>query len=189
MHVPIGYTLRNYKPGDEEGWYDVMDLAGFTRWNYEMLEPWFSHILPDGWFLIEHRASGKIVATAMASHRPQDIHPFGGELGWVAGDPEHKGNGLGMAVSAAVVRRLLQSGYKNIFLNTDDWRLPALSIYLRLGWIPPPLHARHGGALEGRLHQSELAVYTGGMALEGTRSPSAQAFACWCRGQKRVEWQ
>ena len=113
-----------------------MDLAGFTRWNYEMLEPWLANILPDGWFLIEHRASDKIVASAMANHRPQDIHPFGGELGWVAGDPEHKGKGLGMAVCAAVMRRLLEGGYKNIFLNTDDWRLPALSIYLRQGWIP-----------------------------------------------------
>ena len=72
----------------------------------------------------------------MAKHRPQDIHPFGGELGWVAGHPDHTGNGLGLAVCASVVRRLLQAGYKNIFLNTDDWRLPALSIYLRLGWIP-----------------------------------------------------
>ena len=72
----------------------------------------------------------------MANHRPQEIHPFGGELGWVAGHPDHTGKGLGMAVCASVVRRLLQAGYKNIFLNTDDWRLPALSIYLRLGWIP-----------------------------------------------------
>ena len=41
-----------------------------------------------------------------------------------------------MAVCAAVVRRLLQADYKNIYLKTDGWRLPALSIYLRQGWIP-----------------------------------------------------
>ena len=136
VHVPNGYTLRTYKPGDEEGFYAVMDLAGFRGWNEEVLRPWFAHILPDGWFLIVHRATAKIVATAMATHRPQDIHPFAGELGWVAGHPDHTGKGLGMAVCASVVRRLLQSRYKNIYLNTDDWRLPALSIYLRLGWVP-----------------------------------------------------
>ena len=136
VHVPTGYTLRTYQPGDEEGFYVVMELAGFTRWNEELLRPWFSHILPDGWFLIEHRAGSEIVATAMATHRPQDIHPFGGELGWVAGHPDHTGKGLGMAVCAAVVRRLLQADYKNIYLKTDGWRLPALSIYLRQGWIP-----------------------------------------------------
>jgi mycothiol synthase len=136
VRLPVGYTMRTYQPGDEEGFYVVMELAGFTRWNEELLRPWFSHILPDGWFLIEHRASREIVATAMATHRPQEIHPFGGELGWVAGHPAHSGKGLGMAICASAVRRLLQGGYKNIYLNTDDWRLPALSIYLRLGWIP-----------------------------------------------------
>ena len=136
VHVPIGYTLRTYRPGDEEGFYRVMDLAGFTGWNIEVLRPWFSHILPDGWFLITHRATDTIVASAMSSHRPQEIHPFAGELGWVCADPEHKGLGLGMAVCASVVRRLLENRYKNIYLNTDDWRLPALSIYLRLGWVP-----------------------------------------------------
>ena len=136
VHVPVGYTLRAYQPGDEQGFYNVMDLVGFTHWDQEVLRTWLAHVLPDGWFLIVHRASDKIVATAMANHRPQDIHPFAGELGWVAGHPEHAGKGLGMAVCAAAVRRLLAAGYKNIYLNTDDWRLPALSIYLRLGWVP-----------------------------------------------------
>lgn len=136
VHIPTGYKLRTYRPGDNEGFYKIMELAGFTLWNEELLRPWLSHILPEGWFLIVHRASGEIVATAMANHRPQDIHPFGGELGWVAGHPDHAGNGLGKAVCASVVRRLLQAGYRNIFLNTDDWRMPALSIYLKQGWIP-----------------------------------------------------
>ena len=44
--------------------------------------------------------------------------------------------GWGMAVSAAVVRRLLRAGYRNIYLFTEDWRLAALRIYLTLGWVP-----------------------------------------------------
>ena len=136
VHVPIGYTLRTYQPGDEAGFYKVMDMAGFTGWNDENLRSSFLKVLPDGWFLIVHRASGEIVATAMANHSPLELHPFAGELGWVAGHSGHAGKGLGMAVCASAVRRLLQGGYKNIYLKTDDWRLPALSIYLRLGWIP-----------------------------------------------------
>ena len=50
--------------------------------------------------------------------------------------PTMPAKGLGMAVSASVVRRLLQAGYRNIYLNTEDWRLAALSIYLKLGWVP-----------------------------------------------------
>ena len=136
VHVPTGYTLRTYQPGDESGFYKVMDLAGFKDWDDDTLRPWLLKILPDGWFLIVHQTSAEIVATAMANHNPRELHPFAGELGWVAGHPDHAGKGLGMAVCASVVHRLLKAGYRNIYLNTDDWRLPAISIYLRLGWVP-----------------------------------------------------
>ncbi|MEM7134481.1 MAG: GNAT family N-acetyltransferase [Chloroflexota bacterium] len=136
VQVPDGYILRTYQPGDEPGFYRVMDLAGFTNWDDETLRPWLSKILPDGWFLVVHEETRKIVATAMTNHNPSDLHPFAGELGWVAGHPEHKGKGLGMAVCGSVVSRLLQGGYEHIYLNTDDWRLPAITVYLRLGWVP-----------------------------------------------------
>ena len=136
IQVPTNYTLRTYQPGDEPGFFKVMDLAGFKDWDDETLRPWLLKILPDGWFLIVQEASGEIVTTAMATHNPQDLHPFAGELAWVAGHPDHAGRGLGMAVCGTVVRRLLQAGYRHIYLNTDDWRLPAITVYLRLGWVP-----------------------------------------------------
>ena len=136
VHVPIGYTLRTYRPGDEASFYRLMDLAGFKDWDDEVLRPWFSMILPGGWYFIVDRASHELVATAMAHHRPDAHQPFAGSLGWLAGHPDHAGKGLGMAVSAAVVRRLLQAGYENIYLFTEDWRLAALHIYLTLGWVP-----------------------------------------------------
>ena len=54
------------------------------------------------------------VATAMACHNPAPLHPFGGELGWVAGDPAHAGKGLGLAVCTAVTARFLSAGYHNV---------------------------------------------------------------------------
>jgi mycothiol synthase len=136
LHVASGYILRTYQPGDEPGFFKVMDQAGFTNWDDERLAPWLLRILPDGWFLVQHESSGEIVATAMACHNPSALHPFGGELGWVAAHRDHAGRGLGMSVCAAVVRRLLQAGYRNIYLCTDDWRLPAIKTYLKLGWVP-----------------------------------------------------
>ena len=136
VHLPEGYTLRTFQPGDETPFYELMGLAGFGHWDDEIMQPWRDMVLPDGWFLIVDETGGQMVSTAIAHHRPDALHPFGGSLGWLAGHPEHAGKGLGMAISAAVVRRLLEFGYKNIYLNTEDWRLPALSIYLRLGWVP-----------------------------------------------------
>jgi mycothiol synthase len=146
ISVSPGYRLRTYRPGDEAQFYKVMEIAGFTGWNEEILRPWLAKILPDGWFFAVEEATDAIVATAMTKHNPTERHRFGGELGWVASDLAHKGHGLGMTVCAAVVNRFLSAGYRNIYLNTDDFRLPAIKTYLRLGFVPllhtPDMHDR-----------------------------------------------
>jgi len=137
------YELRTFRTGSAEdlnGWYRLMELAGFGVWDEARLAPILARILPNGWFFAEHRETGVLAASAMACHEPRPLHPFGGALNWVCGDPGHRGNGLGMSVCAAVTGRLMAAGYENIFLLTDDERLPAISIYLRLGY-QPLLHA------------------------------------------------
>jgi len=136
VRLPTGYTLRPYRPGDEPRFCQLMALAGFTGWDDERLRPWVARILPDGWFMAVHTASDQIVATAMCLHDHTELHPFGGELGWVAGDPAHAGRGLGLAVCAAVTARFIAAGYRNIHLYTEDWRLAALRTYLKLGYVP-----------------------------------------------------
>jgi mycothiol synthase len=136
VRLPAGYALRTYRAGDEPRFYEVMALAGWPGWNEERLRPWRARILPEGWFFAVHAASDQIVATAMSVHDHQDWHPFGGELGWVAGDPAHAGRGLGKAVVGAVTARLLGMGYRNIHLFTEDYRLPALRTYLKIGYVP-----------------------------------------------------
>jgi predicted dehydrogenase/GNAT superfamily N-acetyltransferase len=133
--VPAGYELRIFRPGDEPAYLALMAKAGFGDFT-DRLRAWRDKLLCDGLFVVEHKPSGELVATAMATHSPTDLHPFGGELGWVAADPDHKGKGLGLAVCAAATRRLIAAGYQDIRLQTDDWRLPALKVYLKLGYDP-----------------------------------------------------
>jgi len=136
VSVASGYALRVARSGDEPAFFRLMALAGFADWNMEVLKPWLMKILPDGWFVVIHEQSGELVATTMATHNPSDLHPFGGELGWVAAHPSHTGKGLGLAVCAAVTARFLRAGYRNIYLKTDDFRLPAIKTYLKLGFVP-----------------------------------------------------
>ena len=136
VQLPLGYTLRTYRRGDESRFYQVMELAGWPGWNDKKLQPWMARIPPESWFMAVHVESGEIVATAMGLHDHSELHPFGGELGWVAGDPAHAGQGLGMAVCAAVTARLIDAGYRNIHLYTEHWRLAALKTYLKLGYVP-----------------------------------------------------
>ena len=134
--LPEAYRLRTFRDGDAADHIRLMHDAGFANWSQEQLAAAMEKCLPDGFFVIEHKPSGRLVAAAMAQHQPLTYHPYGGELSWVAGDPEHKGKGLGYAVCAAVTRRLLEIGYRNIYLRTDDFRLAAIKVYLKLGYVP-----------------------------------------------------
>jgi mycothiol synthase len=96
-------------------------------------------IIPGGAFLIVEAEGGRPIATASASHNPKATRyyfPFGGEVGYVAVDPRHRGKGLGRAVVALVVARLIEAGYRHIFLGVQGWRLPAVKCYLSLGFVP-----------------------------------------------------
>jgi mycothiol synthase len=134
--LPPDYELRVFRPGDADAYLGLMHGAGFTQFDETSLSQWLDRILPDGLFVVEHRPSAGLVATAMAAHNPSPLHPFGGELGWVAVSQDHAGRGLGRAICSAVVRRFTSAGYRRIYLKTDDWRLPALKVYLGLGFAP-----------------------------------------------------
>jgi mycothiol synthase len=136
VELPTGYHLRTYRPGDEARFYEVMALAGWPGWDMEKLKPWLYRILPEGWFMAVHTASDQIVATVMATHDPTWLHPFCAELGWVAADPAHTGKGLGTAVVAAATACMIAAGYTHVHLYTEPYRLAALKIYLKLGYVP-----------------------------------------------------
>ncbi len=133
--LPPDFELRLLGEGEEEAHAELMRSAGFD-WTASRLTEWRQHQLPDGHFVIEHRPDGRLAATAMANHRPSERHPFGAELGWVATAPEFRGRRLGEAVCAAAIARCRAAGYRRIYLKTDDYRISALRLYLRMGFLP-----------------------------------------------------
>jgi mycothiol synthase len=58
------------------------------------------------------------------------------ELGWVAARPGDQGLGLGYVVCLAVLRYARARAYPEVFLRTDDPRLPAIATYFKLGFTP-----------------------------------------------------
>jgi mycothiol synthase len=140
VRLPEGYALRTYEHGDEAKWRSIQNSAEPILPGVdldELLKRYLSLLLPNGLFFAIHLASGEAVATAGALHNTRDgMFPFGGELGWVATIPAHQSKGLGSAVSAAATRRLIGAGYESIRVGTQDHRLPAIKVYLRLGYLP-----------------------------------------------------
>ncbi len=136
IRPPEDYELRQFTPEDAEPYVRLMQQVGFESWDRDRLATVRERVIAGGFFIVEHRPTGQIAATAVAVDNPGDLHPDGGELGWVAADPQHRGKGLGLAVCAAVTARFIEAGYRQIYLKTDDRRLPAIKTYLKLGYEP-----------------------------------------------------
>lgn len=131
--LPADYRLETFHDADADGLISLMHKAGFTSWDEGTLAGVRRSLLPGGLFVIRHVPTSAIVATANANHE-SSLYAEGGELGWVATDPAHAGRGLGRAVCSAVVARFCSAGFSTIFLKTDDDRLPAIKLYLSLGF-------------------------------------------------------
>ncbi len=115
-------------------------------------EGFAERVLPDGLFVAVARESGARVGTAAAAHNPRGSRfhfPGGGELGYLVVDPSHRGRGLGLALTRAVVARFRAAGYRHVWLGVQGWRLPAVRTYLRAGFVPL-LHPPHPEVLERR---------------------------------------
>lgn len=79
------------------------------------------------------RDSKVIAATFASVHRQSENL---GRLDDVVALPDYRGLGLGRAVCTEVVKYLLGRGYSRVMLFTEDWRLPAIGLYLSMGFEP-----------------------------------------------------
>jgi len=136
LEVPQGYEIRHFVDGDEDAWSRVY-AAAFEH-EYDPLA--FARImasdeafLPERiWFAV---SSGEPVATASAYCRPA-TRPGCGMIHYVGVVPEHRGRGLGRAVTLAALWRMVAEDHKGAWLSTDDHRIAAIRIYLDLGFEP-----------------------------------------------------
>jgi len=51
-------------------------------------------------------------------------------------DRKYQGRGLGRVITLLVLRRLKERGFHSVMAATEDFRIPALSLYLSLGFKP-----------------------------------------------------
>lgn len=134
--VPRGYAMRIYRAADEGEFLRVLNLQDWGAWDTARLQPWLARVIPDSWQMLWHQTDGRLAATAMGLEDSSEAFPLRGELGWVAADPAHQAKGLGTAVCIAATARMIQAGYRTVHLYTEHWRLAAISIYFKLGYVP-----------------------------------------------------
>jgi mycothiol synthase len=136
IDLPEGYSIRSFRTGDEEKYVELLNNKELGYWTVDKLDSIFSNPLsPDGIYFVTY--GDALVAVACAQdHGVNSEQKKVGEIGWVAGEPAHKGKNIGLAVCTAVLNHLLDLGYEEIYLLTDHFRYPALKIYLKLGFEP-----------------------------------------------------
>lgn len=136
VRLPQGYEARTFREGDEGAWCEIVNSTMGANYTPERLRENFTgrkEYDPQGMFFVTFE--GKPVGTAFAWREKLD----GGEIGrvhFVAVLEEHQGKGLGTALTLLVLHRLRERGFGRAVLSTDDFRLPAIKVYLRLGFRP-----------------------------------------------------
>ena len=80
---------------------------------------------------------GNIIATASARRLP-DRYPEAGYVHYVGARVSERGRRLGEVVTRRVLVHFAAAGLDQAVLETDDFRLPAVRTYLRLGFVPEP---------------------------------------------------
>ena len=139
--IPEGYALRKASLEDAEPLASTL-LASFGMdWNVakvraELLD---HPDVPTTWLIA---CEGEVVATASYQLKPVDF-PDAGWVHWVGARAEHSGRKLGTVVTLAVLHEAVSDGKREVRLTTDDWRLPAIASYLKLGFEPLSWHESH----------------------------------------------
>jgi GNAT superfamily N-acetyltransferase len=137
--LPPGYSLREYRSGDEDHWRRIHLLAD----RYSIITPdlFTQEFGREDSVLAERQlyllgCHQEVIGTATAWYdcdfRGQDY----GRVHWVAIVPQYQGRGLSKPLMAAVCCRLRDLGHERAYLRTSSARVPAIRLYLRFGFSP-----------------------------------------------------
>lgn len=137
--LPLGFSLHNHKEGTEENWENIIEKAFGVKYSFEKCIRNGGDYKPE--YVLYIAKDNVYIATATAVEKAD----FPGE-GWfrmIASVPEARGLGAGRLVCLAALHSLAARGYKTAVLSTDDERIPAISLYLSLGFEPLINHESH----------------------------------------------
>lgn len=153
FEVPEGYGLRTYQPGDEQAWAEIMN-SGIGEWTAEKCRENLTskpQFLPDGLFFVTFE--GKPVGSACCWRKSPDEC----KVGWlhmICVLPEHRGMRLGHVLNLAILHYFRDHGFQEVWLSTDDFRIPAIKSYLRIGFEPHVFDRLHEGRWQAVLRKT-----------------------------------
>lgn len=129
-----GFILREWTEKDREAYIALRASAGFDNTHVKKeLSDALSNLRPHGFLLIEEISTGALAASAMS--RCGYFKNYD-NLSWVMTHPDYRGRSFARLVCTKALENSLSYNADGMTLATDDFREPALRMYLKLGWRP-----------------------------------------------------
>jgi GNAT superfamily N-acetyltransferase len=138
LPLPSGYQLHFYAEGDLDTWLRIQAHDPFFVPTAET----FATSMPGDTPLLAARVmfladpAGAAVGTVTAWPNDSLTGRKIGQIHWVALVPAAQGRGLAKPLVGAACVLLHQWGYHEACLETNTRRVPALNLYLALGFVP-----------------------------------------------------
>ncbi|MFN8522535.1 MAG: GNAT family N-acetyltransferase [Chloroflexota bacterium] len=167
--TPGGFVIRQFVPGDEQTWSDLLRWTIGPSWTPERLR---RDVLSDEAAIIhiatttdDHRAVVGSACLQITGSRPR----LGAYLSLVAVRTSARGYGLGRALVETALKTAERCGATHMLLDTEDHRVTAIGLYLDVGFLPSitdPSHPERWHALSRELRPATRALLVGTLATE-----------------------
>ena len=138
------FTCRTFDGSDEDidKWLEIV-AHGLTG---EKLAPDFfrkcmyehGELEYDKFFIVEADGDSAATLAVIPNYEKKE-----GYIHMVACKEEYRGRGIGTRMNAEAVRALHRAGMETAYLTTDDFRIPAIRSYLRVGFYPDIIDEEH----------------------------------------------
>lgn len=145
VDVLDGHSIRCFREGDGPAWDQIMCNA--FGWAQSVESHFEREMRADPRFrpqrvLLVCRED-RPVGTASAWPESEYGGPETGVLHYVGVMEQQAGRGLGYQVSLAAIHQMVREHRQRALLRTDDIRIPAIQLYLKLGFGPFLVHQSH----------------------------------------------
>lgn len=129
-----GLELRAARADDEPGIAHVLAESFEEEWDVARVRSQLTEAsdVPVTWVVVR---DGTILGVASERLMPE-IYPGAGYVHYVGVARSARGLRLGAVLTARCVQGFHERGLATTVLETDDFRVPAVVTYLRLGFIP-----------------------------------------------------
>lgn len=140
LSLPEGVTVKTFPeiPEAERVWLDIVSYM-YEEEDVDVYEEGFyrrvmtEHLHYDEkhcYFLLVDGVCAATIAV-ICDYAKQE-----GYVHMVSCKPEFRGRGLGSLMNRLVIDVFKAEGMRTAWLTTDDWRIPAIKSYLRIGFEP-----------------------------------------------------